>query len=192
MNENKLIKGYWINGILGGTGCEIGSDYIYLGYFVDNEKNGCGTQIWDDEAKYQGEWKDNKFEGYGIYYYPDGKIYMGQWSNSYKNGFGELIWPDGKKYVGFYLEDQKDGFGIYYIKKYCFIISFWKNGKRHGLGKYIKGEQINYQNWINNELINENMNEVDFMNSFTDDIKKYRFIFKMNINDILKFMNINI
>ena len=117
---------------------------------------------------------------------------MGQWYNNNKNGYGELIWPDGKKYVGYYLEDQKDGFGIFYLKKYCFFLGFWKNGKRHGLAKYIEGNHINYQNWVDNQLINENMNELDFMNSFTDDMEKFRFFFSMNIKMILKFMNIDI
>ena len=29
--------------------------------------------IWSDKSKYEGEWKNNNFEGFGIYYYPNGK-----------------------------------------------------------------------------------------------------------------------
>ena len=192
IEENKLNIGYYINGILGGIGCEKGSDYIYLGYFIRGEKNGYGKQIWDDMATYEGEWKDDDFNGFGIYYYKnEEKKYIGEWKNSCKNGFGEMTWSDGKKYVGYFVNDKKDGFGIYYLKKDNFIINFWKCGKRHGLGKYIKDKNIKYQFWENDKPIEENIDESNFMNRFNNTIIKYRYMFKWNIKEILKFMDIN-
>ena len=191
MEDNKLLKGYWINGILGGVGLEKGPDYIYFGYFIKSDKNGYGTQIWDDKSKYEGEWKDNEFSGYGIYYFPDGRKYIGEWEHSVKNGFGKYSWPDGKIYVGYFENDKKDGFGIYYLKKNHYIINFWKDGKRDGLGKYIKENYINYQMWDENKLIKENMDEDEFIQNFDDDTQKYLYIFQFNNDEILEFMNIN-
>ena len=149
-----------------------------------------GTQIWDDNSKYEGEWENGQFNGYGIYYYSNGEKYIGEWKNSLKDGVGELVWPEGKKYVGYFKNDEMNGIGIYYLYKDCYIINFWKKGKRDGLGKYIKGNDITYGKWKENNLI-KNMNESDFFQLFIDDKKKYLNIFKWDIKEIEKFMKIN-
>ena len=40
-----------------------------------------GTHTWDDGDKYVGEFKDNKYNGQGIYYFRDGEIKEGVWKN---------------------------------------------------------------------------------------------------------------
>ena len=190
IEENKLLIGFWINGTLGGIGIEKTLDYIYRGCFIYNKKNGFGTQIWNDLSKYEGEWKDNQFNGFGIYYFPDGKKYLGEWEKSCKNGFGEYYLNNGRKFVGFYKKDQRNGFGIYYYNDNIFRINFWENGRRHGLGKYIKGNDVNYQLWENNKIIKNNIDELEFMQSFDGKIEKYKYYFQLNDNEIKKFMNI--
>ena len=59
---------------------------------------------------YEGEWKENMREGYGIYHFKNGRIYKGQFKNNNIDGYGEFTWPEGKKYYGFYKNDKKDGF----------------------------------------------------------------------------------
>ena len=189
--ENVLFVGYWIKGVSGGVGYEQGNNYIYFGNFINDKKDGYGKQIWDDKDVYEGEWKDNDFNGYGIYSYHNGKKYVGQFKNSEKNGVGELSFPDGKKYVGYFKNGLHHGFGIYYLKKENVIISFWNEGKRHGLGKYIHNEKIYYQIWEDNKPIEKDMKETVFMDKFDDNIKKYRHMFKLNINEIMKFLDIN-
>lgn len=34
--------------------------------------------------------------GRGIYYWPDGRSYEGEYSNDKKQGYGIYIWPDGR------------------------------------------------------------------------------------------------
>ena len=188
--ENKLLIGFWINGILGGIGIEKTIDYIYRGCFICNKKDGYGTQIWNDSSKYEGEWKDDQYDGYGIYCFPNGKKYSGEWEKSCKNGFGEFNLNNGRKFVGFYKKDQRNGFGIYYLGNNIFSVNFWENGRRHGLGKYIKGDDANYQLWENNKIIKDNMDEIEFMESFDEKISRYKNYFQWNNNDIKKFMNI--
>ena len=43
----------------------------------DYLKHGQGTQIWKDGAKYEGEWKDGKANGKGVFYHVNGDIYEG-------------------------------------------------------------------------------------------------------------------
>ena len=43
------------------------NDYaVYTGDIVNGIPNGKGTQIWKDGAKYEGEWKNGKANGYGM------------------------------------------------------------------------------------------------------------------------------
>lgn len=43
--------------------------------------HGRGVFTWPDSRKYEGEYIDDKKEGYGVFYWPDGRKYMGNWSN---------------------------------------------------------------------------------------------------------------
>ena len=47
---------------------------------------------------YNGETKENKRHGRGIYFYPNGDIYEGEWRKSQKNGHGAYIYSDGQRY----------------------------------------------------------------------------------------------
>lgn len=39
-----------------------------------------GVYLWSDGRKYEGEYKDDKKNGYGIYIWADGRKYFGWWS----------------------------------------------------------------------------------------------------------------
>ena len=43
----------------------IGDGSEYKGYLNNNVKEGPGVQVFADKSKYEGEWKDNKFNGKG-------------------------------------------------------------------------------------------------------------------------------
>lgn len=40
-------------------------------------REGPGTQIWPDGAKYEGEWHNNKANGRGKFWHADGDVYEG-------------------------------------------------------------------------------------------------------------------
>lgn len=55
----------------------------YEGEFRDNKINGYGTMIfWNASSKYQGNFKDNKMDGDGIMIYANGHTYKGEWKNN--------------------------------------------------------------------------------------------------------------
>ena len=54
--------------------------------------------IWSDKREYNGQWKDNKMDGYGEFKWPDGRIYQGEYKDDQKDGYGVYIWPNGQKY----------------------------------------------------------------------------------------------
>ena len=42
----------------------------------------------------------SKKEGEGKYTYADGSTYEGQWLDNKINGFGSYLWADGRKFYG--------------------------------------------------------------------------------------------
>lgn len=70
-----------------------------------------GKIIHRDGDFYEGDWKDDQANGYGIYSSPDGTQYEGEWKNDLQHGFGKEKWPDGTSYVGFFEKGEKTGRG---------------------------------------------------------------------------------
>lgn len=139
---------------------------------------------------YQGEWKENNIDGYGIYYFCDGRKYIGQWENNQMHGYGEFTWKEGKKYCGFYKDDKKEGFGIYYWPNLRFYIGFWKEGKQHGIAKFIQGNVVKYGLWINGYKDKWFDNEKEFYDNFNTKDKNIRHFFEYDTNEIKKFLEI--
>lgn len=44
---------------------------------------------------YEGEWLNDKANGFGTYVYSDGVKYVGQWVNDKQHGEGREEWLDG-------------------------------------------------------------------------------------------------
>ena len=58
--------------------------------------------------RYSGETKNGKRDGYGIYYFNDGRFWLGQWKDGQRDGYGALF--DRNKFVistGKWLGDTK-------------------------------------------------------------------------------------
>lgn len=44
----------------------------------------------NDKSTYQGEWNNDKMQGFGIYHWADGSNYEGEWFENCMNGKGIL------------------------------------------------------------------------------------------------------
>ena len=66
---------------------------------------------YKDKEKYKGEFKDDKFEGNGIFYYSTGEKYEGEWKNDKKEGKGIIELNNGK-YIGEFKNGKKEGNGV--------------------------------------------------------------------------------
>jgi hypothetical protein len=44
--------------------------------------------------------------GKGTYIWPDGRKFEGEFENDKKNGFGVMEWNDGKRYVGYWHDNK--------------------------------------------------------------------------------------
>ena len=64
-----------------------------------------GIMIFKSGEKYEGEWKNDLFDGKGTYLWSDSR-YMGNWKNGKITGYGEFTWKDGRKYIGEFKNGQ--------------------------------------------------------------------------------------
>jgi hypothetical protein len=68
-----------------------------------------------------GEWKDNKKNGYGVFYYHSGAVYEGHFVDDLRQGQGKLTFMAGSSveegYEGTWEQDEWHGRGIYRYRK---------------------------------------------------------------------------
>jgi hypothetical protein len=79
------------NGLPNGQGVytDINSGQRYEGNFVDFKREGEGILYTEEGDKiYDGEWKNNKYHGYGMYFLRGQCRYDGLWENGKRNGDG--------------------------------------------------------------------------------------------------------
>ena len=86
----------------------------YVGEFKNGLKNGMGK--WKkakdgNSNQYEGEYVNDKKEGYGVFKWASGNVYRGQYRNDEREGIGEMRWTDGSVYVGMWIRGIQHGYG---------------------------------------------------------------------------------
>lgn len=77
--------------------------------------------------------------GKGVFIWPDGRKYEGEYKNDKKEGYGEFEWNDGRKYKGKWINGKQNGEGeFYHIKDKIWKKGIWSDGKRV---RWINNEQ---------------------------------------------------
>ena len=87
--------------------------YPWPGKCIDgNCKNGKGTYLFSNGNKYEGEWKNYRCNGHGIFTFAAGKFkgskYVGEWENNKMNGFGTFTFANGDIYEGQWEKNKFD------------------------------------------------------------------------------------
>ena len=119
----------------------------YIGPLLNGLRNGKGVIYYKNgKMKYEGDFVNDKFEGYGKYIWENGDYYIGEFLNGLRNGKGTKYYKDGNiGYEGDFLNDNKDGFGKYYYPNGENYIGRYLNNKRCGKGiVYYKNGKIKY------------------------------------------------
>ena len=79
---------------------------------------------------YDGEWKDDKMDGYGVYLYSNGDKYEGYWKDGFQNGKGKYIFTDGRSYEGEWKMQKMHGTGNFHcLDKYANFSGEFREGK---------------------------------------------------------------
>jgi hypothetical protein len=78
-----------------------GDGSVYTGVFLNGLANGKGKYVgFDGNTIYEGDFKDGRFDGQGVYFYPDGRFYEGGFSEGTFDGEGKATDADGTAVSG--------------------------------------------------------------------------------------------
>ena len=53
--------------------------------------HGKGVNTWADGRKYEGEYYNDKKDGFGVWTWADGRKYVGYWKDGKRHGIGKLF-----------------------------------------------------------------------------------------------------
>jgi hypothetical protein len=141
--DGTTYEGNWFKNQPHGEGKEIFVDGSKFEGIFENGYKRKGKFTWIDGSFYDGEIKDNAFDGYGKFKWKEGRIYVGFWKKGKMNGKGVMTYIDGAKYEGEFVEGKRDGKGNYYWNVNKYYKGNWKKGKQEGDGYYYnKGRGI--------------------------------------------------
>eukprot|EP00746_Dinoflagellata_sp_MGD_P090694 gnl/MRDRNA2_/MRDRNA2_35839_c0_seq1.p1 gnl/MRDRNA2_/MRDRNA2_35839_c0~~gnl/MRDRNA2_/MRDRNA2_35839_c0_seq1.p1 ORF type:complete len:451 (-),score=103.52 gnl/MRDRNA2_/MRDRNA2_35839_c0_seq1:86-1438(-) len=101
----------------------------YEGQWADGKFHGFGMLKHSDGAAYEGQFVNGVAHGEGTYSDVDGSVFTGQWEEDVKQGQGVEQWPDGARYQGEFLKGRKHGDGTF----------IWINGSSY-FGQFAEDE----------------------------------------------------
>jgi len=76
-----------------------------MGTHIEGTLDGIGEIVYGPGCKYQGELKNGKNEGFGVYTWPNGKTVLSYWRAGAMHGPGLILEPNGRTTPGLW----KDG-----------------------------------------------------------------------------------
>lgn len=133
-NDKSTYYGGFVNGQRSGYGTQIWQDgSIYEGFYKDDYANGQGRLINSDGGCYIGDFVNSKAHGTGEYFNQQGIYYKGEFKNNLKDGYGEEDYADGSHYTGTYAKGEKHGDGTF----------TWSDGSTYS-GSFLKNHMNNY------------------------------------------------
>ncbi|KAF5732844.1 hypothetical protein HS088_TW17G00377 [Tripterygium wilfordii] len=115
--------------------------YYYLsgrfeGDWVDAKYDGYGVETWARGSRYRGQYRQGLRHGYGVYRFYTGDLYAGEWSNGQSHGCGVHTCEDGSRYVGEFKWGVKHGLGHYHFRNGDTYAGEYFADKMHGFGVY--------------------------------------------------------
>lgn len=142
-------EGPYLNDLAHGFGKTVFSSGFYEGEHKEGKRNGYGIYKWNDEDFYEGEWKDDKL----IYGKESRKsyVYQGNFKNGVEDGLGKTVFKNGE-YTGSYKRGKRDGFGVYKWKNGDVFEGEWKFGKKYFGTYYNADDNSVYQGYYLNKV----------------------------------------
>lgn len=80
-------------------------NYEYDGDYKDDKKEGYGIFKWPSASVYEGHFKNDFRHGFGVMRWIDGTVYEGEWESGVQCGKGRLQMPDGTLKIGIFKDN---------------------------------------------------------------------------------------
>ena len=156
LKEPNCIKiGSWKNDIFNGWGRIIyNTGQVFEGNYKNGKLNGKGVYKYKDTL-YVGDFVNNNRHGNGILLNKKFR-YKGQFNNGKINGYGKIIFYGKKEgegeYEGYFKDNNIEGKGIMKWNNGNIYQGEMKNGKMNGFGKFIPKRGIPFQGFFRNNI----------------------------------------
>ncbi|XP_020586694.1 phosphatidylinositol 4-phosphate 5-kinase 4-like [Phalaenopsis equestris] len=109
---------------------------FYEGEFHGGKCSGNGVYHFFGLGRYEGDWVNGEYDGYGIERWAKGSRYCGQYSHGGRHGFGFYRFYNGDSYAGEWVAGQSNGRGVQSCSDGSCYVGEFKCGVKHGLGFY--------------------------------------------------------
>jgi hypothetical protein len=124
----------------------------YEGEFKNGLFHGWGIYTYRNGDRYEGEFRDDMKNGRGTYQYRNGDKYIGEFKNDVKEGRGTFFFASGDKYIGEFAGDMMNGKGVMFYKNGDRYEGEFKNGMKNGNGKFIFANGDVYMGEFKNDV----------------------------------------
>ncbi|KAM5564182.1 phosphatidylinositol 4-phosphate 5-kinase 4-like [Rosa sericea] len=108
----------------------------YEGDWIDAKYDGYGIESWARGSRYKGQYRQGSRHGYGVYRFYTGDSYSGEWCNGQSHGVGVQTCSDGSCYAGEFKYGAKHGLGCYHFRNGDRYAGEYFGDKIHGFGIY--------------------------------------------------------
>ncbi|CAI8597426.1 unnamed protein product [Vicia faba] len=109
---------------------------FYEGEFHKGRSNGSGVYNYFVNGRYEGDWVDGRYDGYGIESWARGSRYKGQYRKGMRHGYGVYRFYTGDSFSGEWCNGQSHGMGLQTCSDASTYVGQFKHGVKHGLGCY--------------------------------------------------------
>ena len=130
-NNGNYLEAKFINGLANGKGILVHKKISrYIGNFVNSLRCGKGELI-TNKIYYKGDFLNDAMHGFGkIIFLKEGHKYEGQFKNNQIEGWGVLLWKYGDRYEGQVKDGKMHGKGKYYYKDGKIYEGIFVNGDK--------------------------------------------------------------
>eukprot|EP00826_Nyctotherus_ovalis_P067056 TRINITY_DN998_c0_g1_i7.p1 TRINITY_DN998_c0_g1~~TRINITY_DN998_c0_g1_i7.p1 ORF type:complete len:533 (-),score=100.80 TRINITY_DN998_c0_g1_i7:22-1620(-) len=144
-NCEELLKTELVQNYLQGQHESYENEDRYDGEWKRGAKNGRGTLHFGKFASYEGEFKDDKMHGKGKLTYANGSWYEGKFRNNEMDGKGTLQYASGSIYVGSFKDSSYYGQGKFTFNVGRGYRGEWRNGHKSGQGEVFTARKVKYE-----------------------------------------------
>ncbi len=110
------------------------SNGVYRGPLLGDKPEGTGIFQYNDESRYEGDFRNGVMEGRGRLTWPDGRIMEGNFSGGLLEGDGFCVWEDGSRYGGRFRNGRMHGPGTFTWADGTQFEGLFENGTRTDQG----------------------------------------------------------
>ena len=124
----------------------------YEGEFKDGLFNGWGSFFYANGDKYEGDFRSDMKDGRGVFAFKNGDKYSGTFKSDMKSGKGRLIFKNGDRYAGGFENDMINGKGTMLCANGNRYAGDFRNGLKHGSGLFSFANGDVYKGDFRNDL----------------------------------------